>query len=476
MSHLSNKNRLFFVLTVCYNTINLLPEAKSLNWGKLLSSLFHSSPRWSRTKNNKFPDRIMHPKRVVVFLSFVLFAFPPAIVSAAEAKWNDCVGCHSGDHRNSAAPFVDLDILKNSVHSGQDCVDCHSDIHEVAHAVGEAPHQRYPEKVNCTDRCHVKGNAMGAPDFSPFDQYKDSVHGVARRAGIDDGATCTDCHGRHNIRPKSDPESNVYRANIPRTCAICHEDMQVVVKHHIHAEKPFQEYEQSVHGKGLYQAGLIDFAAVCTDCHGVHDIQPAGTPNLRARNPETCGKCHLGIFNTYKQSIHGVAAMENQIADAPTCTDCHGEHKISIPAEGKIASVCSQCHSEAGIMAKYDVPVDRTSTYQQSFHGIATSYGSKTAANCASCHGHHDVRPPSDPKSSVNPMNLSATCGKASCHPGISPKVASAKIHVDVNKKESGSPYYVRQMFVWLFIGLLFVSFIWVIPDIIRRFRRRNAS
>jgi hypothetical protein len=167
--------------------------------------------------------------------------------------------------------------------------------------------------------------------------------------------------------------------------------------------------------------------------------------------------------------------MEKGIPDAPTCADCHGEHKISIPEEGKIPSVCMQCHSEEGIMAKYDVPVDRSVTYQQSFHGIASSYGSKTVANCASCHGYHDVRPPTDPQSSVNPMNLSKTCGKSKCHPGISSKVASAKIHVDVNKKDSGSVYYVRQTFMWLFIGLLFVTFIWVVPDILRRLRRRNA-
>jgi DnaJ-class molecular chaperone len=417
----------------------------------------------------------MRSNKIVIFCACFLFLFSPSVAHAAEIAWNDCSACHSNESRDPAAPFVDLETLDESVHSNLNCLDCHSDVHEVKHAVGEAPHQRYPAKVSCTDRCHVKGNKMGAPDFSPLDEYKDSVHGLAQRAGIEDSATCSDCHGRHNIRRKDDPESMVYRANIPRTCAICHEDMQVVVKHHIHAEQPFQEYEQSVHGRALYKAGLIEFAAVCTDCHGVHDIQPAGTPNIRPRNPETCGKCHVGIFNTYKESIHGIAAMEQGNIDAPTCTDCHGEHKISTPAEGKISSVCSQCHSEEGIMAKYDIPVDRSATYRQSFHGIATSYGSTTAANCASCHGHHDVRPPTDPKSSVNPKNLAQTCGKPECHPGISSKIASAKIHVDVNKKNSGSIYYVRQMFVWLFIGLLFVTFIWVVPDVIRRFRRRNA-
>jgi hypothetical protein len=141
-----------------------------------------------------------------------------------------------------------------------------------------------------------------------------------------------------------------------------------------------------------------------------------------------------------------------------------------------IPSICSQCHGEEGIMSKYEVPIDRTATYAQSYHGIASSYGSKTVANCASCHGYHDIRPHTDPKSSVYSANLVKTCGKAKCHPEISAKVASIKIHVDVKKKESGGVYYVRRAFVWIFLGLIVISFIWVIPDFIRRIRRRSAD
>ncbi len=418
----------------------------------------------------------MCKKSAFVVCAFLLVLFLGPNASAAEIAWDNCAGCHAERREDTKAPFVDLTVLENSVHGKMKCLDCHSDVREVKHAVGEVPHQRYPEKVSCTKQCHVKGNTMGAPDFSPMEQYKDSVHGIAVRAGMADVTGCTDCHGRHNIKAKDDPESNVYRANIPRTCAVCHEDMQVVVKHHIHAEKPFQEYEQSVHGKALYRDGLIEFAAVCTDCHGVHDIQPAGTPNIRPRRPETCGKCHVGIFNVYKQSVHGVAVLEKHNPDAPVCADCHGEHKISIPAEGKIPSICSQCHGEEGIMSKYEIPVDRTATYEQSYHGIASSYGSKTVANCASCHGYHDIRPPTDPKSSVYPANLVNTCGKPKCHPGISAKVESVKIHVDVKKKDSGGVYYVRRVLVWAFVGLLIITFIWVVPDLARRIRQRSVK
>jgi DnaJ-class molecular chaperone len=418
---------------------------------------------------------MLRKRSLLVFLFFTLTFFSQKAL-AAEIAWNDCVTCHTGHAEGVRAPSVDLAVLESSVHAGIKCLDCHSDIHEVEHVVGDVPHQRHPARVSCTDRCHVKGNAMGAPDFSPMEQYKDSVHGRASQVGVAEAASCADCHGRHNIRRKDDPESSIYRANIPRTCAVCHADMQVVLRHHIHAEKPFQEYEQSVHGKALYRDGLIQVAAVCTDCHGVHDIQAAGTPDIRSRRPETCGKCHIGVLVVYRESVHGKAAMEEHNPDAPVCADCHGEHRISTPSEAQIEAICSKCHAEEGLMTKYEIPVDRSATYAQTYHGIASSYGSKTVANCASCHGYHDVRPPTDPKSSVYPGNLVSTCGKPKCHPGISANVASAKIHVDVKKKEAGGVYYVRRVLVWTFVALLLLTFIWVVPDIARRIRRRGEK
>jgi nitrate/TMAO reductase-like tetraheme cytochrome c subunit len=418
----------------------------------------------------------MSNKSIMAAIACLVLTLLVANAEAAEPKWDDCIGCHAERAESVEAPYVDPATLDASVHKGLSCRDCHSDIREVDHVVDKTTHQRYPEKVSCIEKCHIEGNEMGAPDFSPMKQYKDSVHGIATDAGMADAATCTDCHGRHNIKPKDDPESTVYRANIPRTCAGCHEDMKVVVKHHIHAEKPFEEYEQSVHGKALYRDGLIKIAAVCTDCHGVHNIQPAGTPLLRPRRPETCGRCHIGILNIYEESSHGIAAIKEKNSDAPVCADCHGEHTIAIPFDGEISVVCSKCHAEEGIMAKYDIPIDRSVTYKKSYHGVASSYGSQTVANCSSCHDYHNIRPPDDPKSSINPDNLVKTCGQPGCHPGISAKVASAKMHVDATEKESGSLYYVRKIFVWAFVGLLIISFFWVIPDIARRIRRRGAD
>ena len=49
------------------------------------------------------------------------------------------------------------------------------------------------------------------------------------------------------------------------------------------------------------------------------------------------------------------------------------------------------------------------------------------AANCASCHSAHDVKPKSDTTSSVNTANRAANCGR--CHRGASERFDIGPVH-----------------------------------------------
>ncbi len=51
------------------------------------------------------------------------------------------------------------------------------------------------------------------------------------------------------------------------------------------------------------------------------------------------------------------------------------------------------------------------------------------AANCASCHGVHNILPSSDPHSTINRANLDKTCGK--CHTGATQKFTMTRVHMD---------------------------------------------
>ena len=178
-------------------------------------------------------------------------------------------------------------------------------------------------------------------------------------------------------------------------------------------------------------------AASCSDCHGSHDILEATDPKAkvnRANVADTCGVCHNEVQTVYADSVHGLAVKRGS-KDSPTCTGCHGEHNILAPKDpgsmvnaARVSTVtCGRCHGDERMNSRYDFG-DKVPAFQDSFHGLAIRGGQKTAANCASCHGVHNILPSDDIRSTVNPANLQHTCGQ--CHPGVGTKIAVSKVHV----------------------------------------------
>jgi predicted CXXCH cytochrome family protein len=58
--------------------------------------------------------------------------------------------------------------------------------------------------------------------------------------------------------------------------------------------------------------------------------------------------------------------------------------------------------------------VDQVEKYRTSVHGTLNAKGDAKVAECASCHGSHEIRSAGDTKSSVYAVNLPSTCAK--CH------------------------------------------------------------
>jgi cytochrome b subunit of formate dehydrogenase len=337
------------------------------------------------------------------------------VPSAAAPSNADCLMCHGQE--DSGPLFVDEKKFAASIHGRNLCVSCHKDALEIPHPDKLAP-------VSCSN-CHRLENKI----------YLNSDHGRALRGGRPEAATCKDCHGHsHTLLNSRNPASPVNRANIVNTCGQCHADTKRMSRFRLSEKDPLESYNETVHGKAFAEGRTN--AAVCSDCHGTHDLHGASNPLsrvFRANIPNTCQSCHQNVALTYNESVHGQAAKAG-LKESPVCTDCHGEHTILSPTDpgsstftGAITKTCSTCHTSLKLAAKVGLPVDRMETYKDSYHGLAGDRGNLRVANCASCHGFHDVLPSSDPRSSINRANLANTCGK--CHTGAGERLSTGYVH-----------------------------------------------
>jgi len=379
--------------------------------------------------------RAIHGLLTLCFTAAILAALlalcPVPAHAARPAKKptnDDCIACHSDPsltkdvNGKQVSLQVDPDHFKNGIHGSiLSCVDCHT-------GVTAGPHDPTPAKVKCVT-CHADEQAA----------WERSYHAKALQSGDRHAATCEDCHGGvHQILPASDPQSSVNHANIPATCGRCH-GQKFVMEPSGHSAEPFVSYQQSVHGRAV-AAGKTG-AAVCTDCHGSHAILPGSDPKssiFKFNVPQTCGQCHQKVEQQFMGSIHGQAISRGN-GQAPVCTDCHGIHSIkshidpnsSVAALNLARTTCARCHEGVRLSQEFDIERHPVATYLDSYHGLASKSGSQVVANCASCHGVHDILPSSDPRSKINPAHLAETCG--ACHPGVTQKFVLTRVHVDGN-------------------------------------------
>lgn len=359
---------------------------------------------------------------LVLFISLFLFLISSAVYPAE----NVCLTCHGVKGGN--APYVDPQVFAQSAHGSFGCIICHPDAATIPH----------PQKLARADpgvcaKCHGEITTT----------YEDSIHGKALAQGMEGVANCSDCHGTHNILPKDNPNSSVYPFNLPATCGKCHSSEKFAKKHNIPVPEAYQSYMKSIHGVGLSKMGLL-LSATCNDCHGTHDIEPAQDPRstINPKNlPNTCGKCHLGVLNDYKHSIHG-KLWEAGSPQAPVCNDCHRTHGVSATEEGfKLASVraCGGCHKE------------EFRTYLESYHGQVWKLGYTGVAKCSDCHGYHKILPPTDTDSTLSPQHIVTTCRK--CHPHANTNFAKFIPHAD--PKQGGHPLI---HYTWIFMTILLIG------------------
>lgn len=215
------------------------------------------------------------------------------------------------------------------------------------------------------ETCHKKDN----PGL--YSQWKNSKHG-------EEDISCLDCHGAD----KKDTDAFVHHGEpiatlvTPKDCSVCHEEEaeQSMKSHHSRAGEILASKDAFLaHVAGGHPIAIVG----CESCHGAKvEIDPTSPNKLskkswpnsgigrlnpdgskgacnachsrhsfsseQARQPENCGKCHLGPDHPqkeiYEESKHGIAYRAHKdklnmdkdswvvgvdYYEAPTCATCH---------------------------------------------------------------------------------------------------------------------------------------------------------
>lgn len=274
--------------------------------------------------------------------------------------------------------------------------------------------------VECTS-CHKEGNP------ALYLQWKNSSHGK-------NNIGCLDCHEAAANDPDAFEHNGATVATLvtPKDCAKCHPQIEQEVSgsYHAHAGEILASKDaylahaaggepiaivgcESCHGakikidpdapnklsmktwpnSGIGRINPDGSKGACNACHSRHSFSAA-----QARQPENCGKCHLGPDHPqkeiYEESKHGIAYYGNRekmaldsdswvvgkdYYEAPTCATCHmsatrnqplnhdvgmriswtlrppvSKHKDNWKAKRQsMKDVCSNCHEARFVNGHY---------------------------------------------------------------------------------------------------------------------------
>jgi predicted CXXCH cytochrome family protein len=384
-----------------------------------------------------------------------------------------CVDCHD----NEQVDF-DASVHGQALHRGApyapECTTCHG-VHDILSAKDPASPTFKMKIPYLCGGCHREGAPVARTydiaEHNIVDNYSQSIHGEGLfKKGLMVTATCTDCHRAHMILPHSDPRASISPRNIANTCMQCHsriEDVHAkVIRGELWEKKPgaipactdchlphrvrketvaltisdrdcMKCHQDAEH---LHLAAGADTTLLvvdrqelsrsmhvnipCVKCHS--DIDPRLHRPCETAKRVDCSACHAKISEEYFASGHGQGFLKG-MPEVPYCTTCHGSHGVKSHEDdtaptyrAAVPALCGRCHGSGRQAAKVaDLSEeDALADYSTSVHGRGlTEKGLLPSAVCIDCHGSHEVLGHKDPRSTVNPKNLPATC--ATCHRGI---------------------------------------------------------
>jgi hypothetical protein len=265
-----------------------------------------------------------------------------------------CMKCHT---QNLSMEFkdgetqtlkIDASLLLTSVHRSLNCSDCHFGFSNANHPRRDFKSKRafFIANSEVCRRCH----------YDKYAKAMESIHYTVLSQGNLNAPVCTDCHGSHLILP-----SGKEKSYITQRCQKCHTEIYATYAKSVHGKALFDEHNQDVPicidchmAHNIKNPLTLDYREMipdmCGNCHANKDI--VSKYGLSTDVVKTYLSDFHGItLSFYKKQREEFNKPSRLIA---VCTDCHGTHNIIstrniAPAvvKANLVKRCRQCHKEA---------------------------------------------------------------------------------------------------------------------------------
>ena len=340
-----------------------------------------------------------------ICLCVVLLSALTARLGAADIKNSDCLLCHEDQtltKTNAAGKtislFVDAAKFTGSVHKSNACVNCHSDLTD------KHPDDNIPAKPATCVGCHETPSNHEIA----VQEYTASIHGASHAQGAPAAATCSDCHGKHDMLSAKHHASPVFKLNLPTTCVACHSNAVLA-----------EQYASSIRSRratwtastaALLKLGLI-VAPSCNDCHGVHDIKRSAIPARRSTRPMSPRPAASAMSRSRKSTTKVSTANS-----WPKATNAGRSATDATRARSRNARTATSRWPATGVAAN---ATDRLTHYRDTYHGRQWRWANRTslrtwppvtiATGTMTC---------CRPQSSIPPFPNQCSRHCQQCHPG----------------------------------------------------------
>jgi predicted CXXCH cytochrome family protein len=265
-----------------------------------------------------------------------------------------CLTCHGYDltmefRNGDTLPLtIDISSLQESVHSGISCSDCHFGFSHSSHPLRNFRSGRdfsIASSETCR-RCH----------FDKYTKTMDSIHNVMLGQGNLQAPVCTDCHGSHSIL-----HFGKERTTIAKRCQRCHARIYEIYIKSVHGKALFDEHNLDVPvcidchtAHDIKNPLTLDYREnipeMCSNCHankGIMNKYGLSTDVVKSY----LSNFHGVTLRFYRKQREELNKPAKQIA---VCTDCHGTHNIistrtTDPAvvKANLIKRCRHCHEGA---------------------------------------------------------------------------------------------------------------------------------